>query len=88
MKKLIITALAFTVLATTSALAQTSRARMQTASMTTNSYVGRSGYQAYASAPGSSIGTQPGVYAYGQYRGWDPDPNIRFQLMRELSNGD
>jgi hypothetical protein len=23
------------------------------------------------------------VYTNGQYAGWDPDPNIRFQLMRD-----
>jgi len=26
----------------------------------------------------------PAVYSVdGQYAGWDPDPNIRFQLMRD-----
>ena len=28
--------------------------------------------------------TQRGVYSWdGRYLGWDPDPNIRFQLMRD-----
>jgi hypothetical protein len=28
--------------------------------------------------------TQPGIYSWdGRYLGWDPDPNIRFQLMRD-----
>jgi hypothetical protein len=32
----------------------------------------------------------PAVYSNGQYAGWDPDPNIRFQLMRDpgAQNGD
>ena len=26
------------------------------------------------------------IYGWdGRYRGWDPDPNIRFQLMRDLN---
>lgn len=25
----------------------------------------------------------PAVISFDQYRGWDPDPNIRFQLMRD-----
>ncbi|MGA8002440.1 MAG: hypothetical protein WCA05_12365 [Pseudolabrys sp.] len=28
------------------------------------------------------------IYGWeGQYRGWDPDPNIRFQLMRDQNLG-
>jgi hypothetical protein len=28
--------------------------------------------------------TQRGIYSWdGRYLGWDPDPNIRFQLMRD-----
>lgn len=25
----------------------------------------------------------PEVISFDQYRGWDPDPNIRFQLLRD-----
>lgn len=25
----------------------------------------------------------PAIYSNGQYAGWDPDPNIRFQLLRD-----
>jgi hypothetical protein len=29
----------------------------------------------------------PPVYAYGKYVGQDPDPNIRFQLLRDPATG-
>ena len=32
-------------------------------------------------------GCAPPVYAYGQYVGQDPDPNIRFQLRRDPATG-
>jgi hypothetical protein len=32
-------------------------------------------------------GCAPPVYAYGQYVGQDPDPNIRHQLMRDPTTG-
>lgn len=32
-------------------------------------------------------GCAPPVYAYGKYVGQDPDPNIRFQLMRDPTTG-
>ena len=32
-------------------------------------------------------GCAPPVYAYGKYVGQDPDPNIRFQLMRDPATG-
>lgn len=32
-------------------------------------------------------GCAPPVYAYGEYVGQDPDPNIRFQLKREPDTG-
>jgi len=32
-------------------------------------------------------GCAPPVYAYGQYIGQDPDPNIRFQLRRDPATG-
>lgn len=85
MKKLIVTAIAFALLATTSALAQTSRTRTQ-APVATQRPNYSTGYEAYASVPGSN--GQPGVYAFGRYLGWDPDPNIRFQLRRDIPDAD
>jgi hypothetical protein len=32
-------------------------------------------------------GCAPPVYAYGEYVGQDPDPNIRFQLKRDPETG-
>jgi hypothetical protein len=32
-------------------------------------------------------GCAPAVYQYGQYIGQDPDPNIRFQLLRDPATG-
>ena len=37
-------------------------------------------------APGPN-GCAPPVYAYGKFIGQDPDPNIRFQLMRDPTTG-
>lgn len=42
------------------------------------------GYEANASADRGLTVSGPAVYSVdGQYAGWDPDPNIRFQLMRD-----
>ena len=40
-------------------------------------------YDANASADRDLTVSGPAVYSNGQYAGWDPDPNIRFQLMRD-----
>jgi hypothetical protein len=40
-------------------------------------------YDANASTDSGLTVGGPGVYSNGQYAGWDPDPNIRFQLMRD-----
>lgn len=40
-------------------------------------------YDASASADRDLTTAGPAVYSNGQYAGWDPDPNIRFQLMRD-----
>lgn len=52
------------------------------------------GYEAYAAAPDDYAAVpddteapQAGVYSYGRYRGWDPDPGIRFQLRRDTNDG-
>lgn len=42
------------------------------------------GYDSNARATdGDLTNNGPGVFSNGQYAGWDPDPNIRFQLMRD-----
>lgn len=40
-------------------------------------------YDANSSADRNLTIGGPAVYANGQYAGWDPDPNIRFQLQRD-----
>jgi hypothetical protein len=41
-------------------------------------------YDANARAADADLTTNgPGVFSNGQYAGWDPDPNIRFQLLRD-----
>jgi opacity protein-like surface antigen len=42
----------------------------------------QSGYGAYA-AVGDASRYGPGSVIFGNYVGWDPDPNIRYQLFRE-----
>ncbi len=43
------------------------------------------GGEAFAAVPGGPVGPimQPGLYDCGRYLGWDPDPNIRLQLLRD-----
>ena len=42
------------------------------------------GYDTNARATDSDLTSNgPGVFSNGQYAGWDPDPNIRFQLLRD-----
>lgn len=42
------------------------------------------GYGAYAAADAYGYnGYGPAVASYGTYAGWDPDPAIRLQLMRD-----
>ena len=40
-------------------------------------------YDANASADRNMTNGGPAVFSNGQYAGWDPDPNIRFQLERD-----
>ena len=76
MKKLLLATAALTALAATPAFAKTHH------SATTMS--ADPADEAYAAAPASGVTAQgPGIYAYGKYAGWDPDPNIRFQLLRD-----
>ena len=79
MKKLM-TAIALAMLAATPAFAATHHARV-------------SAQQPYAgddSASGAYAAASSGlaVYSFGRYAGWDPDPAIRFQLMRDPNLAD
>jgi len=81
MKKLAI-ALTITALAFSPALAKTKQQQKSIAPQ---------GDEAYAYAPDNGATPMPGqftpgVYQFGVYQGWDPDPSIRFQLMR-VPNG-
>lgn len=75
-------AMTLTALAATPALAKNSHA--QTAA------------QAYGAATNEPITADesglttrgPAVISFDQYRGWDPDPNIRFQLLRDPNLAD
>lgn len=42
-----------------------------------------SGDEAYAQARDGLTTQGPAIYSYGVYAGWDPDPNIRLQLMKD-----
>lgn len=42
----------------------------------------RNGRGAYAAVPESGM-SRLGLYENGDYVGWDPDANIRFQLLRD-----
>jgi hypothetical protein len=78
MKKFFIgTSLALATLAATPAFAATHHARASAA----QSYP--EAYDANAATESGLTVSGPAVFTYGQYAGWDPDPNIRFQLMRD-----
>jgi hypothetical protein len=89
MKKLVI-ALALASLVASPALAKKYHKQVTTDASDQVADQGYAGNQAYAYAPGynGSVGTSyPNpVYAYGQYQGADPDPNIRLQLLRDPPN--
>ena len=78
MKKLLLTAAALTMLAASPAFAKTHHSGVP-ADPEAN------GYGASAAAgPASGVTVSgPAIYTYGEYGGWDPDPNIRFQLLRD-----
>jgi hypothetical protein len=77
MKKFFIgTSLALATLAATPALAKTHHSSVQAASEA-------NGYDASAAADPSVTASGPAIYSFGKYAGWDPDPNIRFQLLRD-----
>jgi hypothetical protein len=41
----------------------------------------------YAAAESGLTVRGPAIIANGQYAGWDPDPTIRFQLLRDPPGG-
>jgi hypothetical protein len=41
------------------------------------------GYDAYAAANNGTVINGPAVYSNGRYLGWDPDPAIRLDLLRQ-----
>ena len=91
MKKLV-TAFAIATLVATPAFAKTSHPRQSAATQAVGPFiVSEAGYGAYAEANGDNTQYGPRVISYGDYVRWDPDPNIRVQLMREypflLGNG-
>lgn len=76
MKKLLLMSVALMALAATPAFAKTHHSAKPMSADPADA--------SYATAPASGITAQgPAVYSFGQYAGWDPDPNIRFQLMRD-----
>ena len=83
MKKLV-TAFALATLVATPALAKTRYPHQSAAPQAVGPWiVSEAGYGAYAAANGDDAQYGPGVISNGDYVRWDPDPNIRFQLMRE-----
>ena len=78
MKKLLIgTSLLLATLAATPSFAASRHVRMPAQPSHT------SGYDAYAAAEDGITAKGPAIYSYGVYAGWDPDPNIRYQLRRD-----
>jgi hypothetical protein len=76
MKKLLLATVALTALAASPAFARTHHSATPMSADPAD--------ESYAAAPASGVTAQgPAVYAFGQYAGWDPDPNIRFQLLRD-----
>ena len=81
MKKLVIgTSLILATLAASPAFA----AKYHAPTMAQQSYAAAtSGDEAYAQAHDGLTTQGPALYSYGVYAGWDPDPNIRLQLMKD-----
>jgi len=78
MKTFVIGASLIMALAATPALAKTYRA--QSAADQANA----AAINEPITADGSGLTVKgPAVISFDQYRGWDPDPNIRFQLLRD-----
>jgi len=83
MKKLV-TAFVLATLVATPALARPYHPRESVAVRAVGPLaVGEPGYRAYAADNGANVHRGPAVISYGVNAGWDPDPNIRLQLMRD-----
>ena len=79
MKKILLVTAALTALAATPAFAKTHHSAKPMSADPAD--------ESYAAAPASGVTAQgPAVYSFGHYAGWDPDPNIRFQLMRDAGD--
>lgn len=81
MKRLMI-GLALTAMIATPTLAQTYSADARMANTHMRGTYSQ-GYDAYASADRGFVANGPVLYAGGQYLGWDPDPAIRADLLRQ-----
>ncbi|MBI3704151.1 MAG: hypothetical protein HY244_09990 [Rhizobiales bacterium] len=76
MKTLVLgTSLALVTLAATPTLAATYHSRVSAQQPNAEA--------AYAAADNGPTVNGPAVFAFGRYAGWDPDPAIRLQLMRD-----
>ena len=90
--KILVTAFAIVTLVAAPAFAKTSHPRQSAATQAVGPFiVSEPGYEAYAAANGDNAQYGLAVISNGDYARWDPDPNIRLQLMREypflLGNG-
>ena len=83
MKKLM-TALALATLVASPALADSAKSSKARSMSGQQSYAaGNAGYDAFAAADnGVTIGG-PAIFVNGVYVGWDPDPAIRLQLIKD-----
>lgn len=58
------------------------------AAPTANAPTPNGGHVAYAAASEAPRVGSVAVYSYDRYAGWDPDPSIRLQLMRDPNGTD
>ncbi len=76
MKKLLLTTIALAALAASPAFAKSHHSTATTTADPAD--------ESYAAGPAAGLTSSgPAIYSNGQYAGWDPDPNIRFQLLRD-----
>ncbi len=93
MRKAILVAAALTAMMSAPVLAQTYRAANDggpMASASTESVAPTRATPAHAAYARDYDTTPaaPGVISYDRYAGWDPDPSIRLELMRDPNGGD
>ena len=84
MMKKLMTALALATLVASPALADSAKSSKARSVSGQQSYAaGNAGYDAFAAADsGVTIGG-PAIFVNGVYVGWDPDPAIRLQLIKD-----